>query len=133
MFFNAFLVLSSSIQLNYSLSSPIQMIIIANFILGLGFSFVWTSSMSGALSSVSKNYAGVASGTGITMQEIGGNLGLAISVTAVRCGNTFELGFYKGILTVFIFSVFGFIISLFIPNTSEVFSISVKNSSNNIN
>lgn len=129
----ALLVLSSSIQLNYSLSSPIQMIIIANFILGLGFSFVWTSSMSGALSSVSKNYAGVASGTGITMQEIGGNLGLAISVTAVRCGNTFELGFYKGILTVFIFSVFGFIISLFIPNTSEVFSISVKNSSNNIN
>lgn len=107
--------LSAWIQLRYNADTPLSEIILATFFLGLGFSIIWTPTTTGALSAISKNFAGIASGTYITLQEIGGNIGLAVSATAARYGTSFESGFHNGIWVIFILSVIGLISAFFIP------------------
>lgn len=60
-----------------------------------------------AISVVSKNKAGIASGSFVTFQEIGGTLGLATIVSFVQIYPNFLEGFNKGALGLLVVSLLG--------------------------
>ena len=75
--------------------APAWYIGLSTLALGFGFSFLWTPTTMGALSSISRNFAGIASGTFITIQEIGGNIGLVVTATLARINPSFTKGFHN--------------------------------------
>lgn len=115
-----FFIFSTLMQLRYTQGTSIPFIAIATFFLGLGFSFVWTPTTTGAVSAISKNFAGIAAATFITIQEIGGNFGLAVSATASRYGASFASGFHHGVWVMLVFSILGLLIAFFIPKKPKV-------------
>ena len=101
------LALSAIMQLQFGEVAEVAFIAIAILLLGMGFGLIWTPTTTGALSAISKNFAGIASGTFVTIQEIGGSLGLAITVTVVRKQSDFATGFHDGIWILLLFSIIG--------------------------
>lgn len=65
-------------------------------LIGLGWVFTWGPSASQALSSLPHHMAGIASGMFMTLQEIGGVIGLAIAGVAFRVGVNRFLNPYMG-------------------------------------
>lgn len=98
--------------------SPIA-ILIATAALGLGISLIITSTTTGALFALSKNFAGIASGTFVTIQEIGGSMGLAVTVTIVRMRADFSQGFHDGMLVLLIVSIVGIFSAIFMPKKTR--------------
>ena len=56
--------------------------------------------------------AGVAAGTFSTAQEIGGAMGLAITITVVKAHHDFVSGYHEGLIVMIAFGVLGFGASL---------------------
>ncbi|NGX38411.1 MAG: putative multidrug resistance protein EmrY [Chlamydiae bacterium] len=113
------LTLSAIMQLQFKEVATPLFIALAVLILGLGFSLIWTPTTTGALSAISRNFAGVASGTFVTIQEIGGSVGLAITVTVVRKQTVFAEGFHDGMWVLLLISIIGVASALFIPKKSK--------------
>ncbi len=59
---------------------------------GVAYSFIWGPSTTAAVSNLSVNQAGIASGTFVTIQEIGGILGLACTVAVAKSQENMMLG-----------------------------------------
>ena len=57
-------------------------------LMGMGWVMTWGPSASRALSSLPHHMAGIASGMFMTLQEIGGVVGLAVSGVAFRIGTS---------------------------------------------
>lgn len=74
---------------------------------GLGYSLTCSPTTVTAISVVSKNKAGIASGSFVTFQEIGGTLGLATIVSFVQIYPNFLEGFNKGALGLLVVSLLG--------------------------
>lgn len=104
---------SAWLQFQYGASA------LATGALGLGISLVITSTTTGALFALSKNFAGIASGTFVTIQEIGGSMGLAVTVTVVRMQADFARGFHDGMLVLLIVSVVGIFSAIMMPKRSK--------------
>jgi hypothetical protein len=65
---------------------------------GIGYSFIWGPTATAAVSIVSKQKAGISSGSFITIQEIGGTFGLAFIVSYVRYFPDLLQGYNHGML-----------------------------------
>lgn len=113
------LAISTLIQLQYTQDTSAFLIAIATLILGFGLSLIWTPTTTGALSAISSNFAGIASGTFVTVQEIGGSVGLAVTVTIVRLAPEFAEGFHRGMQVMLVVSVLGICSALFIPKVMQ--------------
>lgn len=102
-----FLLFSSILQRYFDGASAPHEILLAFALFGIGYGLIMGPSATMAISVVSPNRAGIASGTFVTFQEIGGTLGLAFVVTTVRLNPRIELGFQEGMTSLIIVSVLG--------------------------
>lgn len=87
--------------------------------LGLGISLIIAPTTTGALFALSKNFAGIASGTFVTIQEIGGSMGLAVTVMIVKMQADFAQGFQNGMLALLIISMVGLVSAILMPKRSK--------------
>ena len=90
------LITSSLFQIFFQEDSSLLFISSAIVLFGIGYSFLFSPTATAAISIVSKQQAGIASGTFVTIQELGGTFGLALIVTYVRYYPDLLLGFHKG-------------------------------------
>lgn len=116
-----FLAISCLLQLGFATAPSTYFVTIAIAFIGLGLSLVMTPTLAKALSAISRNFGGVASGTYVTLQEIGGSVGLAISVTVARKAANFSLGFHNAIWVVLALTLLGAIAALVMPKASRSF------------
>lgn len=114
------LVVSALMQLQYEEGASVFYIACATFILGVGFSLIWTPTTTGAISAISSKFAGIAAGTFITIQEIGGNVGLAITATVSRLTPSFTEGFHNAMWVMVFFSILGILAAFFTPKKPKV-------------
>lgn len=113
------MIFSSFLQFYYSHASTPLIIALATAGLGLGISLIITPTTTGALFALSKNFAGIASGTFVTIQEIGGSMGLAVTVMIVRLQSDFAQGFQNGMLALLIISGVGLVSAILLPKRSK--------------
>jgi EmrB/QacA subfamily drug resistance transporter len=115
--FLGFIMLAASaiLQLQFHEDVSPWMIGCATTLLGIGFGLIITPTTTGALAVISRNFAGIASGTFVTIQEIGGSLGLAVTVAVVHLGDTFQEGFHNGMWLMLGISIIGLISALLLP------------------
>lgn len=102
-----FLLISSILQRYFDGASSSQEILLAFTLFGIGYGLIMGPTATMAISVVSPNRAGIASGTFVTFQEIGGTLGLAFVVTTVRLNPQIELGYQEGMISLIIASILG--------------------------
>ena len=108
------LILSSILQLFLNEYTPISMLICVTTLFGLGFVLIAGPSTTAALSTAPSYRAGIASGTFVTFQEIGGTLGLAFTVTALRGAQIPLRGFYKRQVIMILMGFLGVFFSFFL-------------------
>lgn len=101
------LIISSIFQIFFTSSSTVSFILSTILALGLGYSLICSPTTIAAISVVSAQKAGVASGTFVTFQEIGGTLGLALIVSLIRVSPNLLLGINRGALGLLIISTIG--------------------------
>ena len=109
-----FLFLSSLLQIFFSLTSSSFHILLATLLTGIGYVFIGGPTATVAISTVPRYRAGVASGTFMTFQEIGGSIGLAIVVTLVRLDDSLIKGVQKGSMALCVVSVVGLFCAFFL-------------------
>ncbi|WP_420421172.1 MFS transporter [Simkania sp.] len=108
------LVISSTLQGILDESSNIFLITITLLIFGVGYGLIFGPTATAAISTVPPHKAGIASGSFVTVQEIGGTLGLALVVTTVRLHTPLLHGLQKGDYVLIGISLIGCISSLFL-------------------
>ena len=101
------LITSSLFQIFFQEDSSLLFISTAIVLFGIGYSFLFSPTATAAISIASKEQAGLASGTFVTIQEIGGSLGLALIVTYVRYYPDLLLGFQKGMQALLMIGAIG--------------------------
>jgi len=102
-----FLLISSILQGFFRESSSILFLVMTVLFYGVGYGLICGPTATAAISIVPPYKAGIASGTFVTFQEIGGTLGLAFVVTTVRLISPFEVGFRKGVFALILISLIG--------------------------
>ncbi len=78
------LLISASMQIFFTSLTPVSSIIIALLLFGIGWGIMFGPATTAALDSIPRDLAGVASGGLLTIQEMGGVLGLAIAGSIFR-------------------------------------------------
>jgi predicted MFS family arabinose efflux permease len=101
------LMLSSILQILFSASSSIPFILTTILLFGLGYSLTCSPTTIAAISVVSTQKAGIASGTFVTFQEIGGTLGLALIVSIIQVYPDLLLGINRGAIGLLVISTIG--------------------------
>lgn len=107
----AIFALSALIQINLS-AANFWLVLLAVLLFGLGWVLAWSPSITAATSSVPRDSAALASGAFVTIQEIGGTLGLTITGTVFRVGTDFMHGYSNGAWVLFAAACVGFISSV---------------------
>lgn len=105
-------VIATIMFLQFGHVSPFWHIALATMIMAIGFTLILTPAMAAGFSTVSRNAIGVATGTFVTVQEIGGSLGLALTVTIIRMHRGEDLAFHHGVWVMFTFALIGVVGSL---------------------
>lgn len=118
----ALLILSTIVQMQFDLQSPLVTLILATLFFGLAWGFIWGPSTTAAISTISKNYAGIASGTFNTIQEIGGTVGLAITATVFRMHKNFIIGYHDGLIVLLFICMIGMIATFLMPRHAPTLS-----------
>ena len=90
------LLASSLLQEIFNEFSPISFIVLTLLTFGVGYGLIFGPTATAAISTAPPHKAGIASGTFVTVQEIGGTLGLALVVTTVRLHSPLLTGLQKG-------------------------------------
>ena len=114
-----FLVFSSILQIFLSPISSLLYIVFTTLLYGVGYALICGPSTTAAIAIVPPYRAGIASGTFVTFQEIGGTIGLASVVTIVRLNASLDAGFQKGSYILLLMSFIGIFCS-FLLKTKEV-------------
>ena len=112
------LMLSSILQTFFTASSTIPFILTTILLFGLGYSLTCSPTTVAAISVVSTQKAGIASGTFVTFQEIGGTLGLALIVSLIQVYPNLLLGINRGALGLLIISTVGCFCGLALRKTT---------------
>ena len=112
------LMLSSILQTFFTASSTIPFILATILLFGLGYSLTCSPTTIAAISVVSTQKAGIASGTFVTFQEIGGTLGLALIVSLIQVYPNLLLGINRGALGLLIISTMGCFCGLALRKTT---------------
>ena len=108
----ACLLASSILQETFSETSHIFFIVVTLLAFGVGYGLIFGPTATAAISTVPPYKAGIASGTFVTVQEIGGTLGLAVVVTTVRLYSPLLSGLHMGGYALIGISLIGCIASL---------------------
>ena len=116
-----FLFLSIILQVFVSKNTSYIYILLITFSFGLAWYFIWSPSNVAALSGFPHEHHGLVAGTFVTLQELGGTLGLSIYVTLyLTFSNSNISGSYKGFSDMMICMLvpcfLGFICSFFLES-----------------
>ena len=111
-----FLIFSSLFQIFLSPSSSLLYILLATLLYGVGYSLICSPSTTAAIAIVPPHRAGIASGTFVTFQEIGGTLGLAFVVTIVRLNTSLVGGIQKGSYLLLLIGFIGILCSFLLKS-----------------
>ena len=109
-----FLTISALIQTHLNEISNLINLIVSMLAFGIGWGLIWGPTITAATSSLPIEIAGVVAGTFVTIQEIGGTLGLAITGSIVRIHHNFLIGYHYGMWVLVLICAMGFISTLFI-------------------
>lgn len=110
-----FLMLISTIfQGFFHEETSLLFISLAATLFGVAYSFIWGPSTTAAVSNLSVNQAGVSTGTFVTIQEIGGILGLACIVAVAKGNANLMHGFQHSMWVLCTVGVVGIISGLFL-------------------
>ncbi|MEM9103689.1 MAG: MFS transporter [Pseudomonadota bacterium] len=111
------IVVSLALQMLFRSSPNVTLIIVATVCFGIGWGLVWGLVTTLAISTVDSDQAAVASGSFITVQEIGGTVGLAATASVFRETNTSLLHSYHYSMWLLLGVIaFGCLMSLALPN-----------------
>ena len=113
------LLISSILQGTLNEFSPISFIVMTLLAFGVGYGLIFGPTATAAISIVPPHKAGIASGTFVTIQEIGGIFGLALVVTTVRLYSPLLIGLQKGGYALIGVSLLGCLASLFLKPRSK--------------
>lgn len=114
-----FLTLSALLQRFFGAHTSPSFILLTFTFFGVGYGLIMGPTATLAVSATTPNKAGIASGTFVTFQEIGGTLGLAFVVTAVRLKPTMIIGFHEGALSLLIVSIIGCACALMLKTSNR--------------
>lgn len=102
-----FMIISAFFQLFFKVSPSLVMILLAAITFGFAWALIWNPAATKAVSTLPQQHAGIASGTFVTFQEIGGSMGLAITGAVVRRFPTLHIGFSYGMIVLIVASLIG--------------------------
>jgi EmrB/QacA subfamily drug resistance transporter len=111
------LLASSVLLFCFSKTVPMAIVVLAALTFGVAWGLIWSPSATKAISTLPRQHAGIASGTFVTFQEVGGALGLAITGLVVRFSSLFARGFKHGAIVFIVVSCLGLCISLAMKKT----------------
>ncbi|MBN4066755.1 MFS transporter [Simkania negevensis] len=114
------LVCSAAMQHFFYPDSSLIIFVLAALFLGLTWGFSWGPTTTAAISTLDRERAGIASGTFVTIAEIGGALGVTITVSVVRANDNFVYGFHNGAWVLTIVSVVGLASALLLKKTEPI-------------
>ncbi len=104
-----FLILSALIQMQFQADTSITILALGAISFGIGWGIIWGPSTTAAISALPLNDAGIASGSFVTIQEIGGTIGLAITISVVRMQDTLLTGYHRGMWILIFICMIGLI------------------------
>ena len=113
------LALSTLLFLRFDQGSTFATVSLSILVMGVGFAFVWAPVITSALSTVSNNATGIAAGSFVTIQEIGGSASLAITGAAFRMTPNLLEGFHQGVWVLFFICLVAIIASLGMPRRQK--------------
>ena len=111
------LMLSAILLFCFSKDMSLILVVCAALTFGIGWGLIWSPSATKAISTLPQQHAGIASGTFVTFQEVGGTLGLALTLVVVRLNPVFAQGFKHGALVLLFASAIGFCFTLAMQQT----------------
>ncbi|MDB2614345.1 MFS transporter, partial [Chlamydiales bacterium] len=114
------LIASSYLQMFFTDESSLLLMILSTTLFGVGYSFICSPSATVAISTVSVEKAGIASGSFVTIQELGGTFGLAIIISYVRYFPDLITGFQQGMQALLYVGVLGVFSALFLIRSTSV-------------
>jgi EmrB/QacA subfamily drug resistance transporter len=114
-----FLIFSSITQIFFGAFTPLSFIAGSTLLLGIGNALITGPTITAAISVVPPHKAGIASGTFITFQEIGGTLGLAFVVTMVRLSPNLAAGIQNGVYLLLLINILGAFCGLLMLTTTR--------------
>lgn len=79
-----FVLISIGVQLTFDISSSLKMVCLGILLAGIAFSFAWGPSITAGISAIPHKKSGMASGAFLTLQEVAGVIGLAITGALFR-------------------------------------------------
>lgn len=106
-----FLLISAFTQMQFSVDSKFIVLVLGILALGIGMGLIWGPTTTAAISALPLEDAGIASGTFVTIQEIGGTLGLAITVAVVRTHSNLMTGYHNGMWVLVLMCTIGLIVT----------------------
>ncbi|MGE0669692.1 MAG: MFS transporter [Parachlamydiales bacterium] len=109
----ASIALSAILQSFFSEETSLFYIGTSFLFFGLGWALIFGPTFTIATSQIGKNFAALASGTLITIQEIGGSLGLAVSGTVFRVPSSPVQGYQNAMYLLLGFAILGLAASIF--------------------
>ncbi len=107
--------LSLILQMFFGSTPNAALISIAAMCFGIGWGLSWGPVTTLAISTVSQDQAAVASGSFVTVQEIGGTVGLAATAAVFRNSSTSVLGYHYSMWLLLGIIVFGCLMSVALP------------------
>lgn len=114
-----FLLASAICQYAFKFNDHLSMVIIAALMFGLGWAVIWSPAATKAVSTLPLSHAGIASGTFVTIQEVGGSLGLAITGSVARLYPSLHEGFSRGMIVLIIMSIVGLVAALLMKKAPQ--------------
>lgn len=103
----------------FNFGTPLWQVALSCLVFGIGYSFIWGPTATAAVSCFPSHQSGIASGTFVTIQELGGTFGLAIIVTTFSHQPVLKEGFNKSLWLLIIISVFGCFLSFLMKAKKE--------------
>ncbi len=107
-----FLLVSSIMQMQFHHDTMLYFIIIGTICYGIGWGLAWNPTTTAAISSLPPKHAGIAAGTFVTIQEIGGTVGLAITGTVFRRHQDLITGYDHAMWVLVVVSALGLLTGL---------------------
>lgn len=115
------LIASTICQILFKEDSSLLFIGCATTLFGVGYSFIWGPTATAAVTTVSSDKAGIASGSFVTIQEIGGTFGLSLIVSFMNTFPDLLTGFQRGMSALLVIGVLGCLCGVMLRPKEVVF------------
>lgn len=116
--------LSALVFMSFSPTIELWVVFLSFVCFGFAYCLIWGPTATAAVSCFPRHQSGIASGTFVTIQELGGTFGLAMVVTHFESYSTVDEGFKSSMIILFLVGLLGCVFgSLMKPQKKEKFSI----------